>query len=129
MNTRNLQIHLENKLSSLATACIEHSAEDDGLIFEILSADTLNDASRLEYICQIECRLPAAHRKIRKTEVDLNSLYPEEDESRTKNQQRWNQLHKIAVELSTGSREIRDIPRERFYELVSVLGPDSRRNI
>lgn len=129
MNTRNLQIHLENKLSTLASACMEHNAEDDGLIFEILSADSLNDASRLEYICQIECRLPAVYGKKRKTEVDLNSLYQEEEASRAEKQLRWNKLHNIAVELSAGSTETREIPKERFYQLVSVLTHDSSKDM
>lgn len=124
MNTRNLQIHLEKKLSDLASVCMEQGTSDDGLIFEILSAESLNDETRLNYIGQIDCRLPASARKSRRIEVDLNSLYPEEDEIRTEKQHRWNHLHKIAVEMSSGHSEAYEIPKERFFQLVSVLRHD-----
>lgn len=58
MNTRNLQIHLENKLSSLASACMDNNAIDDGLIYEILATDDMSDETRLNYICQIEVAYP-----------------------------------------------------------------------
>ena len=120
MNTRNLQIHLENRLSSLASACVNHNAVDDGLIFEILTSDSLSDESRLHYICQIEYRLPSTSKVKRKSNVDLNSLYQEEEDVRCEKQKRWNELHQIAVELRLNKSE----PRERFYKMVSVLTVD-----
>lgn len=126
MNTRNLQIHLENRLSSLASACMNHNAVDDGLIYEILATDDMSDETRLHYICQIEYRLPSNCKPKRKTETDLNSLYQEEDDVRTQKQERWNQLHKIAVELKTTNDENREVPRERFYHMVSILTVDPK---
>ncbi len=125
MNTRNLQIHLEKKLSSLASACMDHCAEDDGLICEILSSNRLNDENRLYYICQIECRLPAGYQKKTRSDYDLNSLYQEEEDLRFQKQQRWNKLHKIAVELNVESKDRQEIPKERFYQLVSDLTDES----
>lgn len=127
MNTRNLQIHLENRLSSLASACMNHNAVDDGLIFEILTKDEMNDESRLHYICQIEYRLPASCKSKRNTGIDLNSMYQEEEDVRCKKQQRWNQLREIAVELRMSESEHREVPRERFYQLVSVLTVDPKK--
>ena len=124
MNTRNLQIHLENRLSSLASACVNHNAVDDGLIFQILTSDSLSDESRLHYICQIEYRLPSTSKVKRKSNVDLNSLYQEEEDVRCEKQKRWNELHQIAVELRLNKSEHREQPRERFYKMVSVLTVD-----
>lgn len=121
MNTRNLQIHLEKKLSSLASACINHCVEDDGLICEILSTNHLNDENRLSYICQIEGRLPIGYTQKARANCDLNSLYQEEEDLRFEKQQRWNQLHKIALELTTQTKDHQEIPKERFYKLVSFL--------
>lgn len=125
MNTRNLQIHLENKLSSLASACMDNNAVDDGLIYEILANDEMSDETRLNYICQIEVRLPSNCKSKRKTETDLNSLYQEPEEVRSQKQERWNKLHQIAVELKT-NHENKEVPRERFYQLVSILIVDSK---
>ncbi|MBF0579900.1 hypothetical protein IM774_08945 [Erysipelotrichaceae bacterium RD49] len=126
MNTRNLQIHLENRLSSLASACVNHNAVDDGLIFEILASDSLSDESRLHYICQIECRLSSASKVRQKSNVDLNSFYCEEEEVRCEKQRRWNELHQIAVELRLNKSEHREQPRESFYRMVSVLTIDPK---
>lgn len=125
MNTRNLQIHLENRLSSLASACMDNNAVDDGLIYEILATDDMSDETRLQYICQIEVRLPSNSKTKRKTETDLNSLYQEPEEVRSQKQERWNKLHQIAVELKTNN-ENREVPRERFYQLVSILTVDPK---
>ena len=127
MNTRNLQIHLENRLSSLASACVNHNTVDDGLIFEILTSDSLSDESRLHYICQIEYRLPSTSKVKRKSNVDLNSLYQEEEDVRCEKQKRWNELHQIAVELRLNKSEHREQTRERFYKMVSVLTVDSNQ--
>lgn len=50
----------------------------------------------------------------------MNSLYQEPEEVRSQKQERWNKLHQIAVELKT-NHENKEVPRERFYQLVSVL--------
>lgn len=121
MNTRNLQIHLENRLSDLASACINQGVQDDGLIVEILANDTLSDENRLRYICQIEIRLPKNERVRFEGEESLNERYQEGDEARQNRQRQWNRLHDMAVSLRDQQAEREQAHRERILQLVSIL--------
>lgn len=123
MNTQALQHVLERKLSTLASACVNEGVEDHGLICEILSHEYLSDESRLSYISQIDGRLPQGHRS--RTAMEIGYQPSAQDADRCEKQKRWNELHRIAVELNSQQGTRRQIPLERFLQLVSVLNPDN----
>ncbi len=121
MNTRNLQIHLENRLSDLACACINNGVQDDGLIVEILARDSLSDENRLSYLCQIEIRLPKNEKERFEAEENLNELYQEGEEARISRQEQWARLHEMAISLKENHPDRQQVPKERILQLVSIL--------
>jgi len=94
MNSRILQKHLESRLIILVNVCAANQKQDDGLIYEILTDTHMDDQSRLNYIAQIECRLPQIRLMPCKNEWSLNSRYAEESEE---SDTAWQQVRAIAI--------------------------------
>lgn len=124
MNTQYLQHHLEYKLSALANACVNEGVEDSGLICEILCQECLSDERRLHYISEIDCTL--GHDVNQNANSEISYLaFCEQDPLRIQKRQRWDTLHKLALELQEISSSRRQVPLERFLHMVSALNTDN----
>lgn len=97
MNSGNLQRHLEERLVILIKACADEQAQDDGLILTIITDPLLTDQSRLNYISQIENRLPARGGQKFSPEWSFNTRYPENDPE--SEERHWANAARIAREI------------------------------